>query len=74
MSGATDRFMTSKQQVAQWQEAGQINSRIHRCPDCGGQTHFMGIDFKAPKKSDIKGWRKVEKFILSGKIYYRGMQ
>ncbi len=33
----------------------------------------MGIDFKAPKKTDSKAWVEVEKFILSGKVYYRGV-
>lgn len=31
----------------------------------------MGIDFKAPKKSDEKAWSTVEAAILCGKIYYR---
>lgn len=47
------------------------SSRQYKCPDCGGQAHYMGIDFKAPKKSDIKEWRQVEEFIRSGKIFYR---
>jgi len=65
--------MTSAQQAGQRQESEKINAEmIYKCPDCGGQAYFMGIDFKAPKKSDIKAWQKVEKFIKSGKTYYRG--
>jgi hypothetical protein len=28
--------------------------RSYKCPDCGGLAHFMGLDFKAPKKTDAK--------------------
>jgi|GEM_PF-6166007 len=34
----------------------------------------MGIDFKAPKKSDAKAWLEVKEFIQSGRVYYRGSQ
>ncbi len=37
-------------------------------------THYMGIDFKAPKKSNIKAWDEAKSFIESGKVYYRGSQ
>ena len=30
-----------------------------KCPDCGGSAHNFGRHFKAPKKSDLKQWRKV---------------
>ena len=29
------------------------------CPDCGGAAHNFGRHFKAPKKSDLKQWKKV---------------
>ncbi len=67
--------MTSAQQENQQLEANLLNSnREYKCPECGGTTHFMGIDFKAPKKSDTKAWKEVQAFILSGKVYYRGSQ
>ena len=44
----------------------------HACPQCAGRTHFMGTDFKAPKTADKKGWARVERFIASGRTYYRG--
>ena len=30
------------------------------CPECGGASYNMGRHFKAPKKSDIKQWKKIE--------------
>ncbi|MBX7539655.1 hypothetical protein [Qipengyuania sphaerica] len=36
------------------------------CPDCGEEAHYMGRSFKAPKKSDVKQWRKVELLWLAG--------
>jgi hypothetical protein len=74
MSGGSDRFMTGEQLQAQHAEASQLNERAYKCPDCGGETHFMGLDFKAPKRTDVKSWREVQAFILSGKVYYRGSQ
>ena len=75
LSGASDRFMTSEQQAGQVREAAEFaNHRVYKCPDCGGLTHFMGLDFKAPKKLDVKAWQQVKAFIESGKVYYRGSQ
>lgn len=31
-----------------------------KCPDCGGLAHNFGRHFKAPKKSNLKQWKKVE--------------
>ena len=67
--------MTSKQQLGQANEAAQFNAvRTYPCPDCGGVTHFMGIDFKAPKKTDFRAWQQVQEFINSGRTFYRGSQ
>jgi hypothetical protein len=74
MCGASDRFMTSEKLHAQHAEASQQNERPYKCPDCGRVTYFMGLDFKAPKRTDVKAWREVQAFILSGKVYYRGSQ
>ena len=75
VSGSTNRFMSSQQREGQQREVEQFETeRTYKCPDCGGQTHFMGIDFKAPKKTDTKAWREVQTFIQSGKVFYRGSQ
>ena len=66
--------MPSEQGREQQLEAHKVNTRSYKCPDCGGVAHFMGIDFKAPKKADAKAWLKVKAFVLSGKVYYRGSQ
>lgn len=36
------------------------------CPQCGGQAHFMGRAFKAPKKMDKEQWNKVERLWNAG--------
>ena len=67
-------YMTSDQVAGQMQEVARLEAdREYKCPDCGGETSFMGQDFKAPKKSDVKAWAAVHTFIASGKIYYRGV-
>jgi DNA-directed RNA polymerase subunit RPC12/RpoP len=74
-SGAYDSFMTADQLAGQQREVEEFeNKRMYKCPDCGELTHFMGQDFKAPKKADVKAWQQVKAFIESGKIYYRGSQ
>ena len=66
--------MTSDQITGQIQEAEEFEAaRKYKCPDCGGETSFMGQDFKAPKKSDIKAWASAQAFIASGKSYFRGV-
>ncbi|MBN8487946.1 MAG: hypothetical protein J0M20_09525 [Burkholderiales bacterium] len=72
-SGATSRFMTSQQQSAQWKEAEDFEAnRTFKCPDCGENAHYMGIDFKAPRKADVRAWQDAEAFIASGKLFIRG--
>jgi DNA-directed RNA polymerase subunit RPC12/RpoP len=72
-SGSVSRFMTTEQVKAQSKEAQEFEEeREYKCPDCGGACTFMGQDFKAPKKTDLKAWKDAEAFIRSGKIFYRG--
>lgn len=71
LSGSPSRFMTTDQARGQWAEAATRNERAYKCPDCGGPAHFMGLDFKAPKRADRKAWREVQAFIVAGNTYYR---
>jgi hypothetical protein len=65
--------MTAEQQGSAIRDAWEKDAAAERkCPDCGGKTARMGLDFKAPKKGDSKAWDEVEKFNLSGKTFYRG--
>jgi hypothetical protein len=74
-SGASNHYMTKEQQAAQWKEAEEFETnRTYKCPDCGGVAHFMGTDFKAPRRSDVRGWRDAEAVIASGKLFTRGME
>lgn len=67
--------MTSDQSRGQAREAEQFRAqREYKCPDCGGRSFRMGIDFKAPRKSDSKAWRRAELVIRSGKTFYRGIR
>ena len=40
------------------------------CPDCGGEVVSMGYDFKAPRRNDLKQWRKVELLARRGVLYH----
>ena len=66
------RFMTEEQRTAQEKEVEDFEaSRTYRCPDCGGPAHYMGIDFKAPRKTDVRAWQDAEACIASGKLFIR---
>lgn len=74
-SAAYYEYMTSDQIKGQKREEKKFNEqRIYKCPDCGEEVNYMGTDFKAPKKNDKKAWVEVEKYIKSGKIYYRNLK
>lgn len=36
------------------------NSIEAKCPQCGGLMADMGLDFKPPRKTDIKAWQNVK--------------
>ncbi len=40
--------------------------QIHACPTCGGETFEMGRYFRAPKRTDLKQWRKVQLLWTAG--------
>ncbi len=64
--------MTAEQRKGQAREVNAFEAaREYKCPDCGGPTSFMGLDFKAPKSSDIPGWKEAHRFIESGHVHYR---
>jgi hypothetical protein len=42
---------------------------LEHCPDCGGDLSHMGLDFKAPKRSDKIAWKAAETLILAGITY-----
>ena len=74
-SATHNKFMTGEQLRGQKNEAANFNKeRKYKCPDCCGPVYFMGQDFKAPKMSDLKEWKKVKELIESGKVFYRGSQ
>lgn len=65
--------MSSDQQQGQTREAKVYNLlRLYTCPDCGAKAHFMGTDFKAPKRADLKAWRSSKLIVDSGKLFFRG--
>lgn len=41
------------------------------CPDCGNPMTDMGLDFKAPPKSDRKTWEIMETLAANG-FHFRG--
>lgn len=74
-SESRNRFMTSDQLRGQSEDARKFEKgRSYKCPDCGGMAHFMGQDFKAPKRSDARAWQNAQAFIEAGEVFYRGTE
>lgn len=42
----------------------------HKCPECGGITANMGLDFESPKKSDLKAWNHVKDLYETGITFH----
>lgn len=40
------------------------------CPECSAEMWEMGRQFKAPKQSDVKQWRKVEALVRNGITFH----
>lgn len=40
------------------------------CPKCKKRIWFTGTAFKAPRKNDLKQWKKAEELITNGIIFY----
>jgi hypothetical protein len=55
---------------ARTRPTGLVAEPVVRCPDCGGPMHDMGMDFKAPKKADVRQWRKVEALFAHGVTFH----
>src|SRR4026208_2377632 len=44
--------------------------RLCPCPECGTLMQNMGLDFKAPRQSDIRQWKKVALLFAHGYAYH----
>src|SRR4051794_33480717 len=51
-------------------KAGVPEPKPAVCPQCRRPMHCVGWDFKAPKQSDVKQWKKVELLIAHGFGWY----
>jgi DNA-directed RNA polymerase subunit RPC12/RpoP len=54
------------------QQIAELASRRKEtvCPQCGSKMWEMGRNFKAPKQSDVKQWRKVEALVTNGITFH----
>ena len=48
----------------------QFDKHQPLCPQCGAKMWLMGRAFKAPAKSSVKQWRKVEFLIRNGFLFH----
>ncbi|MMZ60643.1 hypothetical protein D1872_227510 [compost metagenome] len=50
--------------------AGTYELLTHPCPQCSTPMKHMGHDFHAPKQTDVRQWRKVERLYEHGYAYH----
>lgn len=50
-----------------------VSDAAYRCAHCARPLLHAGMDFRAPVATDGRGWKAVEKFLLAGGLYYRGV-
>lgn len=34
---------------------------VYKCPDCGEEMRYMGKHWRAPRKKNVKAWRRIAK-------------
>jgi hypothetical protein len=42
---------------------------VYSCPDCGAAMIYMGYEFRAPKKEDVRAWKKIEDGVRTGTVW-----
>ncbi len=42
------------------------DQNLTRCPNCGAPVYRMGLDFKAPKRTDTVAWKAVQMLYTGG--------
>lgn len=45
-------------------------NKSYKCPECGGLTANMGLDFESPKKSDLKAWNHIQNLYKTGITFH----
>jgi len=61
---------TSRSEVTHHMPVAPDGSRFVPCPQCKRPMHNMGLDFKAPKQTDIEQWKKVVVLFKHGFAYH----
>ncbi|MEM7114981.1 MAG: hypothetical protein AAF614_21265 [Chloroflexota bacterium] len=44
--------------------------RVSKCPECGEHMADLGLDFKAPKKKDVKAWQIIQGMYEIGHAFH----
>ena len=45
-------------------------NKSYKCPECGGLTADMGLDFESPKKADLKAWNHIKDLYQTGITFH----
>jgi len=61
---------TNRIELVRPMPVAQDGSRLVLCPQCKSPMHDMGLDFKAPKQTDVEQWKKVEALHGHGYTYH----
>ena len=58
-------------QAVPYPPRGSQRNNERTCPQCGELLKRMGVAFKAPRQSNVRGWRKVALLIQNGFGFHR---
>jgi DNA-directed RNA polymerase subunit RPC12/RpoP len=61
---------TFKRRLLQDVARDEKESVAAKCPECGGLTASMGLDFKSPPKDDTKAWQHLRNLYSVGITYH----
>jgi DNA-directed RNA polymerase subunit RPC12/RpoP len=61
---------TYKQKPLEDLTENENNKRKYLCPECGEPMKSMGLDFRSPKKTNHKQWKKLKLLYMNGFTFH----
>ena len=53
------RKVFKKPEIPYCHECEEKDRKFYKCPQCGEEMQYMGPNFRAPSKSNVKEWDRI---------------
>lgn len=76
MSAMANNFVVEKPKAVCWtcrKRFSRLYEHAKTCSDCGGALTYVGRFFHAPKRTDLKAWKRIEREVRAGRIFNRNI-